>query len=254
MTVSYNLRPPCPIYNGFDGPLKVLDDASLKKTLVDYETYRLDLRTGGLDRSKHGGYTFVAQAFGKQPVVASPQTSDQRIRSACEDVYKSMGAKMEVLYHEEGTPIDNPFQYKNGLLIRPSDFSITRWKLPGEKDDSFWWNRLMRKDADKFDPVAKLKEGLAAWKHPRAPFVTALIHENNFYHFGAETWKAYYFSDKQFRSPASPPYNLTVPDPGRMRPKQEQDKIWKAYEELVAFASANLNVVTSEDIVKLSDR
>jgi len=254
MTISYHIRPPCPIYSGFCGPLQILDDASLKRTLLDYETYGLDLETGGIDKSRPGGYSYVAKIFGRPPVVASPQVSDQRIRTACEDIYKSMGAKMEVLYHEEGTPADDPFQYKNGLLVRPSDFSITRWKLAGEKDDSFWWNRLMREDADKFDPVAKLKEELAAWKYPRAPFITALIHENNFYHFGAETWKAYYFSDKQFRTPAPSPYDLNLPDPGKMRSRQEQDKIWKAYEGMVAYAAANLNVVTSEDIVKLSNR
>jgi len=252
MTISYHVRPPSPIYNGFEAPLKNLDDARLKQTLTDYETYGLDLRTGGLDRSRSGGYSYVAKIFARAPVVASPQASDNRIRTACEDIYKSMGAKMEVLYHEEGTPVDNPFQYKNGLLLRPSDFSITRWRLPGEENDSFWWNRLMRNDADKFDPVAKLKEGLASWRNSRMPFITALIHENNFYNSGAETWKAYYLTGKQFRTPLPPPYNLNAPDPSKPRSKQEQDKIWKTYEDLVAYAAANLDVVTSEDIVKLA--
>lgn len=252
MTISYHVRPPSPIYNGFDSELKKLDDESLKQAVRDYETYGLDLRTGKIDKSRPGGYTYVSQVFGKSPVVVSPQAKDRRIRSACEDVYKSIGAKMEVLYHEEGTPKDNPFQHINGLLIRPSDFSITRWSAPGAKKESFWWNKLTGPAAGYFDPVSRLKQEIAAWSYERPPFITALIHENNFYNSGAESWKAYYLGGEDYNTPLSPPYDLDVPNIAKPRSKEEQARILKAYESMVAYAAENLNVVTSQDIVELA--
>lgn len=60
MTISYHIRPPHPLYTGFDSRLRGLDDAALYQTLLDYETYALDLSTGELDRSQSGGYTYVA--------------------------------------------------------------------------------------------------------------------------------------------------------------------------------------------------
>jgi hypothetical protein len=55
MTISYHVRPPHPLYSGFDQRLQGLNDAQLYQTLLDYETYALDLSTGDLDRSRPGG-------------------------------------------------------------------------------------------------------------------------------------------------------------------------------------------------------
>jgi len=38
----------------------------------------------------------------------------------------------------------------------------------------------------------------------------------------------------------------------QLRPPEEQQAIWSAYEEMVAYAAAHLTVVTSEDIVELA--
>ncbi|MBI5723992.1 MAG: hypothetical protein HZA50_08550 [Planctomycetes bacterium] len=250
--VSYHVRPPSPMYNGFDEPLKKLGDKDLAATLRDYETYRLDLATGGLDKTKPGGYAYVARVFGCNPVCVSPQTSDRRIKSAVDAIYKDMGAKMVLAYHESGTKIDQPFEYLNGLLIRPSDFSVTRWSLPGEPEDSFWWNRVGgQRASDKFIPVNKLKELAGLWKADRPFLATALIHENNFYRRGPEAWKPRYLDDE--KHPLKPPYNLNAPDESKDRPQKEQDAILKAYEDMVAWAAANLKVATSQDIVKLAD-
>ena len=251
MTISYHVRPPSPIYLNFDQRLKALDDAALKQAVKDYETYRLDLATGDLDRSKPGGYTYVAKVFQTAPVCVSPQC-DQRIRRFCEEIYYALGARMEVLYHEEGTHPDNPFQYRQGLLVRPSDFSITRWRAGGGQKEVFWWDRLMGPDAREFDPLARLKSEAAGWRNSRPPFITVLIHENNFYNSGPESWKAYYFSGRHFDVPLSAPYNLHAPNPAERRSPEEQRKIMEAYESMVAYAAANMNVVTSRDIVKIA--
>ena len=254
MTISYHLRPPHPAYAGFDDKLQALDDKALRQTLQDYEQYRMDLTNGEIRRDQPGGYTLVAQAFGRPPVCVSTQNRSHRIKTIFDDILRSMGARMVIQYHETGAAIANPFVYLDGLLVRPSDFSITRWTREGETEDSFWWNRLAghRADPAVFDPVARLKTEVQSWQAPRPPFITALIHENNFYHFGPETWKAYYFSDINKMTPRQPPYPLDEPDPGRMRSATEREKIFEAYERLVAYAAANLTVVTSEDIVRLA--
>jgi hypothetical protein len=250
MTVSYHVRPPCPIYIGFDEKLKTMDLSTLEQTVKDYETFGLDLATGGLERDKHGGYAYVAEVFGAAPVCVSPQSNERRIKQAVDAVYKGMGAKMVVQYHETGTPLDRPFEYLDGLLIRPSDFSITRIK----DGDNFWWNRLKGREAGKYDPTEQLTAELANWQASRPPFVTSLIHENNFYRQGPEAWKAYYMEGGKSKKPRQPPYDLNAPDESRPRTQEEQAGIWQAYERMVAYAATNLRVVTSADIVKLAEQ
>jgi len=253
MTISYHVRPPHPAYPGFDARLRTLDDKTLEQTLRDYETYRMDLTTGNLDKSQPGGYAYVAQVFGRKPVVVSPMSGDRRIRATLLKIYAEMGAQMLVAYHEEGTSIANPFVYENGLLQRPSDFSVTRWgdSPPNDKEGkgSFWWNMIFTRRAAEYNPTNYLKTRLAQWNAPRAPFVTALIHEDNFYRSGTP-WRTFFFAAND--KPLTPPYNLNAPDDSRARSKEETETIFKTYEELVAYAAKNLCVVTSADIVALA--
>ncbi len=260
MTISYHVRPPHPLYNGFDSRLKGLDDDALYQTLLDYETYALDLTTGDLDRSRPGGYTYVAQVFGRNPVVASAPSSDPRIKDAAQRVYASLGAQMTVLYHEEGTKLEQPFETVNGLLARPSDFSVTR-TTSVDGTDNFWWNKMSAPNAAEYNPTKMLQSLLADWQvrtgsssYARPPFITALIHENNFYRRGAEGWSSIYFemNGAQRGNPLPAPWNLSAPDPSTPRSADDKAAIWSAYEELVAYAAANLTVVTSEDIVSLA--
>lgn len=259
-TISYHVRPPHSLYPGFDARLKGLDDAALYQTLLDYESYALDLETGDLDRSRPGGYTYVAQVFGRKPVVASAPNNDRRIKDVAQRVYASLGAQMTVLYHEEGTQLEQPFEYVNGLLVRPSDFSVTRNTLV-DGTDNFWWIMMSRPNAAEYHPLHLLELGLAEWVRQtsslldsRAPFITSLIHENNFYRRGAEGWTSIYFTLQGGKKdqPLPPPWNLNAPDPSTPRPPEEQVAIWQAYEELVAYAATHLNVVPSEDIVELA--
>lgn len=260
MTISYHVRPPHPLYNGFDSRLKNLNDAELYQTLLDYETYALDLVSGDLDRSRPGGYVYVAQVFGRNPVVAAAPNNDPRIRDAAQRVYASLGAQMTLLYHEEGTKLERPFEYVNGLLVRPSDFSITRTTAI-DGTDNFWWNFMSRPNAAEYNPTALLQRQLDEWAgrisnstYSRAPFITALIHENNFYRAGAEAWSSIYFTmDKGKKDkPLPPPWDLSAPDPSTLRTREEQAAILAAYEELVAYAAAHLTVVTSEDMIGLA--
>lgn len=256
MTISYHVRPPHPLYAGFDSRLHNLNDEMLYQTLLDYETYALNLQTGELDRSQPGGYTYVAQVFGRNPIVAAVPNNNQRIKATAQKVYASLGAQMTLLYHEEGAKIDNPFEYVNGLLARPSDFSVTR-TTSIDGSDNFWWNFMSNPNADTYNPTAMLQNLIAEWEsrnYERAPFVTSLIHENNFYRSGAEAWSFIYFTMEKGKKadPLAPPYDLTAPDLSTLRTVEEQQAIFAAYEELVAYAAAHLIVVTSEDIVEMA--
>lgn len=256
MTISYHLRPPHPLYTGFDQRLLQLDDATLERTLIDYETYALDLGTGNLDRSKPGGFQLISALFGRPPVVASVPNDNPRLRDVGQRLYSYLGARMTVVYHETGTKIEQPFETVNGLLIRPSDFSITRVQMPSGQEN-FWWNLVGRQGGEQYRPIRLLERGLADWEERapgRAPFITALIHDNNFARSGPEGWTSIYFTivNNQRGQPLPAPWDLSAPDPSQPRSEAEQEAIWAAYEEVLAWASRNLRVVTSEDIVAMS--
>ena len=256
MTISYHVRPPHPLYTGFDSRLKNLSDDELYQTLLNYETYALDLETGELDKCQPGGYAYIAQVFGRNPVVAPAPNNDPRIRDAAQRVYASLGAQMTLLYHESGTKVEQPFEYTNGLLVRPSDFSITR-TTSIDGGDNFWWNFMSKPNAVEYNPTQFLQTQLAEWEsqnNGRAPFITALIHENNFYRSGAEAWWSIYFTmDKGKKDqPLPAPWNLSAPDPSTLRAEKDQAAIFAAYEELVAYSATNLTVVTSEDILEMA--
>lgn len=256
MTISYHVRPPHPLYDGFGGRLKDLGDAGLHRALLDYETYGLDMETGDLIRSESGGWALVAEAFGTTPVVCGAPTSDQRIKKAAMATYLALGAKMVVAYHETGTKPGQPFEYVDGLLARPSDFSVTRWRANGSGSgdkDPFWWNFMGMPQEEAYNPARYLQERLGEWTVPRPAFVTSLIHENNFPRSGPESWTPIYWKEGDKTQPAAPPFDLSTPDPSKLRPASQVEAIWEAYEELVAYAAANLAVVTSAEIAALAE-
>ena len=99
-----------------------------------------------------------------------------------------------------------------------------------------------------------LKRQLAEWKVPRLPFITCLIHENDFCRGDGPGWNNIYFEGQGGAArPRKAPYDLNAPDRSRPRNTPSRDAIFNKYEELVAFAAQNLRVVTSEDIVMLAE-
>lgn len=253
MTVSYHVRPPHPLVAGFDGPLRGLDDEELARALRDYETFGLDLATGDLLRGETGGYALATEELGRPPVTVVAPIDDARVKAAALRNYRDMGAAACVLYHETGTDPETPFERKEGLLVRPSDFSITRWKAGDAKEDLFWWNLLGSRWGAEYVPLDRLKRELGAWSGSRAPFVTSLIHENNFARRGAEGWTSiYYTGTGKERVPKAPPFDLSAPDLSTLRPEAEREAIWKAYEEMVAWAAREMQVVTSAELVSMA--
>lgn len=253
MTISYHVRPPHALYEGFDSPLKGLSGNGLASVLRDYETYGLDLRTGGLVRSEKGGYLLAKETFSASPVTVVAPVDETATKDAAFRNYREMGAAACVLYHETGTDPEQPFEYREGLLVRPSDFSVTRWKEGDASEDLFWWNMLGSRWAEEYRPLGYLQERLASWKEARPAFVTSLIHENNFARKGAEGWTSiYYTGTGTSRVPKKPPFDLSAKDPSSLRSRSEQEAIWEAYEEMVAWAAKEMQVVTSKDLVSIA--
>lgn len=255
-TISYHVRPPHPLNSGFDAVLNGLDDAALAATLRDYETFALNLETGALDRSQAGGYRYVAEVFGTNPVTASVPHPNARIKSAGRAVLRELGAQVTVLDHEGGNATANPYRWADGLLARPVDFSVTR-VTPVDGSDQFWWNVIARSGGEKYDPVGLAEMQLEAWQQAgrdRPPFILAHVHENNLYRRGAEGWSSIYFEivNGERGNPLPPPWDLDAPDPSRPRPQAEQEAIWAAYERLVAWASRTVKVITSADVPALA--
>ncbi len=256
MTISYHVRAPHPLTAGFTGPLEGLTGPDLLQAVQDYETYRLDLTTGGLDRSQSGGYTYVAQVFGRPPVTVAASAGPPW-REAARQVYATLGARVVVEEHEAGADPHQPFRFVQGLLVRPVDFSVTRVDL-GQGRQNFWWNLLPSPQAETAHPVAQLQAGLADWQaqgYGRPPFVLAHIHDNNFYRRGSVAWGAYYYAIDAHgnkTTPLDPPFDLHASDPSTPRSAAEQAAIWQAYEDLVAYAAAHVQVITSVDLLPLA--
>jgi len=251
MTISTHVRPPHPAYRGFDALLEGISPAALERVLRDYETYRLDLATGGLVLDDVGGIACFEAFFEAPPVVAS--VPFERWRPALLPIWSDLGVRMTVTYHETGTDVEEPFVWRDGLLIRPSDFSITRWSVRPEQEPQFWWNMLDTPLADRYVPVERLREELDDWSETRAPFVTVLIHENNFTRRAATPWANVYYSDEKKATPLEPPFDLDAPDASEPRTAENIEAIWEAYEALIAYASENLRVLTSAEIVRLAE-
>ncbi len=257
MGISYHFRPPHGAHYGFNSGLAGLSDEDLRRVLRGYETLRLDLETGKTVPGKPGGYALVRDLLGTPPVVigcpVGPGPEAERIRRTLSEIYRELGARAAVVYHETGTKVDRPFEYRHGLLARPSDFSVTRWPAEGRAKDQFWWNMLDTPQADTFDPLDRLQFLLAQWNEKRPPFITSLIHENNFYRRGKVAWGTYYYEDTRRGIHRTPPFDLTRPDESRPRSKAEREKIWAAYERMVAWAADNLEVVTAAEIVRMAE-
>jgi len=233
MTISYHVRPPHILYPGFNGRLRTLDDDALAKTLRDYETYRLDMTTGELLQDQPGGYQYVAATFGRKPVALGVPTGSPRERAAARRNYRKLGSKVIVEHHESGTKLDRPFEWVDGLLVRPSDFSVTRWAAPGDGSDrrgpgNFWWNMLSTARAADYHPATYLKQRLSEWDGPREPIVTCLIHENNFYRARSTPWALVYYADIRRGRPLNAPFNLNAPDASVARSPADRQAIWRA--------------------------
>lgn len=253
MTISYHVRPPHPLNQGFDQSLQGLDGQALYDAIYAAETQRLDLATGRLIPDEVGGYRYVAEACGRNPVALGIPNGNPAIRAAAMEVYTDLGAQMIILEHEVGAEL----RQVGELWSRPSDFSVTRWTTPNQQvDEAFWWNMLDSPHATDYDPIAYLTANLEAWTAERPAYVTSLIHENNFYWQDSSPWDGIFtemITPGESR-PLRPPFDLDAPPVGSYRSAENQALIWETYAALVSHVASQpiIQVVTSADIVQIA--
>jgi hypothetical protein len=270
MTFGYHHRPPHPLW--FDSAerreLLARPAPEQYREIERYETYRLNLETGGLDTSAKGGYMGAAQLLGTKPVAVGAGAAPPQLVAFDREILARMGARMVVAYHSAGEA-DYPLMWWQGMLARPSDFSVLRVPpnsqqrasgakvLPrgvaaGEEAGNFWWNVTDDPEAQEHAPAKYLERRIEDLPRDRMSFVTCMIHEDNWYKQGT-SWDGTYFEDRGRKQPRKPPFK---PEPRRMvrlRSGEEQARIWKWWEELIATAAGDkrILVATSNDLLQL---
>lgn len=129
---------------------------------------------------------------------------------------------------------------------------LPRGVAAGEESGNFWWNVTEYPEAQEHAPgkyLLKRMEGLPA---DRITFVTCLIHEDNWYKQGT-SWDGTYFEDRGRKQPRTPPYKPELRRMVRIPAQQEQDRIWKWWEELVDVAARDrrVRVMTAGDLLEM---
>lgn len=251
--ICYHSRPPHPIFTGFEGPLKGLSGDALLARLTEYETQSLDLSTGQLRADQPGGFALVTSLLGKAPSTVAVPTTDPTLKTAGCRLYKQMGAKATVWFHKPQNLGDNPYQFKNDLLVRPMDLAIYEWQAKGEAKETLWWNRFKEgsPSAEGF-PKTQMERQIGQWTGRRPPFVTSQIHENNFARRGRDPWVNTFWADPNKNVARSGPYDLNATDPSTARSVGEQKRIMAAYAEMVEHCATNYRVVTMADVCTMA--
>jgi len=270
MGLGYHHRPPHPIWFDSEHARRILSLAPQEayREIERYETWRLDLETGGLNTSVKGGYAGTAQLAGAPPLVLGAGAAAPHLVAWDREILRKLGARMVVAYHSAGDR-SYPLMWWQGMLARPSDFSVVRVPpnsrqraaniqvLPrgvaaGEEAGNFWWNVTDDPEAQEHAPARYLLRKVGEFPKDRLAFVTCLIHEDNWYKQGT-SWDGTYFEDRGRKQPRQPPYE---PEPRRMvrlRAEEEQARIWAWWEDLVAAAAADprIRVMTAGDLLAL---
>lgn len=204
-TISYHVRPPHPV--NFPPTAHYLDTYSL----ADYETYRLDLRTGDPDRTRPGGYDYVAQTFGRNPSAVGLGALTPALQAEYAAVLAAGGARMGVFEHQSQgvSGFESLHHPEQGLYPRPADYFLARTDAAGHANDngSFWWKRVSDGQLSSEALAASLyQDFLSAPAGVEAPRVgIVVIQENDFYSNGTP-WAPVYYADAQGTQPLNPPW------------------------------------------------
>lgn len=250
--ICYHVRPPHPLFNGFDSRFEGAGD-QLAARIERAETKALDMTSGEFNDKAAGGFKLVKDTIGRAPTCVAMPNDNSTIKQAACEYYKGQGAKGVVWYHSEKNLGSSPYEYQNNLLVRPNEIVIDGWKASGESSETLWWNRYKTGyPAADGKPQKRLESRVSTWNGKRPPFVVCLVHDNNFTRSGSDPWLYTYWKDKEKENPRSAPYDLAADDPSDRRSDEEKSRILQAYENLVEFAATNYKVVTFGDIVTMA--
>ncbi len=219
---------------------------TLVQVLDSYEKYRLDLVTGGYHQAHSGGYQFVKESFGEAPFTVSTGESGPTSKMGRADVIacKRMGAGGILVFHEEGSDPDYPFFFSQGLLIRPVDFSVTRWTAGSQTEDEFWWEKIGTPDEYHYSPARYLEGKMGSINSTRLNFANAIIHETDF-HYNLPPWRACYYSDSMSTVPYSAPFDTSRSAFWiRANPADHEERLWSYYDSLITYAASQPHIKT----------
>ena len=226
MTISFHMRVPHPVTFGGakQKELDALPHDQLVAELKKYETFALDLTTGGLTTDE-GGYAYMKKKIGYAPPVAGLNAKTKNPEDAELEVLQGMGLQMYVRHHTG----DQLQMTKWGVLARPSEFNI------GQLETGFW-----TESETPLDP-ATLFQGAAGYG-------VVLVHEHDFYAPKVGWSQVYSTSDGKIKPP---PWDLNATNPDYVfHTDAHAEQIWANYEGFVAYAVKNFNVVTSLEVIQ----
>ncbi len=238
VTISYHIRPPHPVYEGFDTiKLAQMSQEEQYETLLAYETHALDLVTGGYT-DEAGGYAYLTELIGYPPRVVAHTTSRQ-FGVALSRVYEELGALFAVVHGRE-TTLDDTVQ---GLHARPEQMEIKLY------EETY---------ALGFDAEKRFDEWTADCDEESDYFINLKYHEDNYYTKGTP-FEAVYWEEQigpGKGEPTSPPYDVLAGLNTRFRTDAEQAEEWEIYEETVAYVAQHpdeLTAITSKDLEQMLD-
>lgn len=239
VSVSYHVRPPHPMYTGFDTVgLDTMNEAERYETLMAYETHKLNLQTGGYT-DEPGGYAFLADQLGYAPPIVG--MTNGKYGETYSRVLKDLGARFTVL-HERGPSLITDTLH--GLYKRPEDQEVKLYEF---------------KVPERFDPDAEFEEWTKGFDGSKDWFVNLKYHENNFYLSGTPHAAIYWTDWDDGRSiPRESPWDISVAyDHLELRTDKLQDGHWALYEEALQYLSDHqdtLTAINATDLVKMLEK
>lgn len=237
VAVSYHIRPPYPVYEGFDFiGLEDMDEDTLYNTLLDYEEHELDLETG-LTTDNPGGYQNIKDTIDYAPIAIGLMIENPEVKMTLANIYKEKGASFAIAVRRD---VDLGEMY-GPLYMRPEHAEI-KW---------YEYSQLYRQGLTTAEEV--IEENIAEYDTPI--FINIKMHENDFYAAPYTPWTAVYYEGGDKSLPLEPPYDLSAwegvvlvtPDNAR-----EEKMDW--YEQGVKYVSEHPELfepINCKDLVEM---
>lgn len=236
VSISYHVRPPHPIYNGFDIPgITNMSSQERYETLLAYEEHELDMQTGGYTDAP-GGYQFVKDTIGYPPRIVGQTTGANGKEYS--RILEEKGARFTVL-HENGSKLEDMV---HGLHKRPEDTEV----------------KLYEFQLSNYDIKALFAQWTEDARSDEDFFVNLKFHENNYYltntPFAPIYWEDW---NSGRRHPYDPPFDLTKSQEHiRLKSPKIQEEKWTVYEQALEYVSQNtdwLTAINAEDLERMVD-
>ena len=235
VTISYHLRPPNPIYAGFDFiGLQQMTEQDRYNKITEYMTYELDLESGGTTENQ-GSFQYIKDTFGYAPVCVGVPSQGQKISSTLRQVYYDLGATFSVVHG-----MDTELGDKQGdLYIRPEQVEIK------------YYESIMKYINNLITPEQLILKELNEFGKPSA-FVNIKMHENNYYTVGTP-WGPVVWENNDRDKPMDPPFDLSLGQEVELRDDDYVESMFEFYEGAVKYVSEHPELYIAIDCNDLKE-